>query len=230
MRLRPGCELILAHGAGSTAEFLDRAFPVTATQIPTITYDDRTGSTEKVAAALARRLTPNTIVGGVSIGAHAAAKAASNSPVTPVGAVFVMPAWLGDPPPDSVTARSAALVAQYGPEAVLSQLASDPLLADDWVTSELGRAWPDRPSLAAELATAATEPAPTLGELAGLEIPCVVVALADDPVHPVAVARAWADALPQSVLVVLDRNEPAADRSVFAQAALTGWRQLSVSR
>lgn len=230
MGKQPICELLLAHGAGSTADFLSRAFPASVTGVRASTHEDRTGSTRAVAAALVGRITPHTIVGGVSIGAHAAAKAALSSPVGAAGAVFVMPAWIGDPPADSPTARSAALIRQHGADHLLAQLRADPKLATDWVTTELAWAWPNRPTLATELATAATEPAPTRTELAALAIPAVVVALADDPIHPLEVAQAWAAALPNAVLMVVERDAPATNRSVFARAALTGWRRLNVSR
>jgi pimeloyl-ACP methyl ester carboxylesterase len=94
--------------------------------------------------------------------------------------------------------------------------------ARDWVTAELLAAWPDRPTLVAELRAAAAAPGPARCELAALTMPSCVLALRDDPLHPLEVARAWAAALPSAQLVELPRQAPAADRSVFG-AAVAAW-------
>lgn len=214
--------LVMAHGAGSRAEFLLRAFPVGVCGLPVIATDDRTGDVEQVTAGLLRRVGAlggrSVLLGGVSVGAHAAAFAAlSTPPQRLAGLVLVMPAWTGEAPPVSATAAAAAEVSRLGAEAVLQRLAADRVLARDWVSDELHLAWRQRPTLAAELTAAAGGPAPDHAELSRITVPALVLALADDPFHPLTVAQEWAGALPSATLVVLPRQAPGPDRAVFGQ-------------
>lgn len=216
--------LILAHGAGSGAEFLGRAFPPSECRMTARYLDERSADVSEITRQLLAAACESydqgvaPVLGGVSVGAHAAAFACLQAPPDLiVGCVLVMPAWNGPCPPDSPTATAAAEVGRYGADSVLRRLAGDPLLAEDWVAHELGKAWRDRPSLPAELATAARSSAPTLAELANLDQPALVVALADDPVHPIRVARAWAQAVPDAELAVIGRRDPSTDLAVFGR-------------
>ena len=168
MHRGPSRCLLLAHGAGSTAEFLLRAFPAGRCAADVHTLDDRTGSTRQMARRLAERAGvlrqkyDQVFLGGVSIGAHAAALAGPRAAVD--GYVFVMPGWIGPVDPAGPTALAAREMAALGAPAVLNRLAADPATKGDWVSEELVRAWSNRPSLAAELARAAAEPAPGPGD------------------------------------------------------------------
>lgn len=220
----PWAELtaVMAHGAGSGSGFLQRAFPADRLGVAKVTYvDDRTGSVARVARMLrsASHDDRPTLVGGVSLGAHAAAGllCSRHRPPHVAAGLLIMPAWTG--PPDVVadlTATAADAVATLGPDGVLADLD-----ATDWVTAELGDAWAwrDRAELAAELREAASQPAPTTSDLAAIDVPVAVVALAGDPLHPESVARRWSELIPASGLAVLGRDEPARDRAVFADAA-----------
>jgi hypothetical protein len=140
--------LILSHGAGSTGEFLSRAFPSRACGLATYYLDDRTGSVLAIAEQLAasaarhRRRHRRVLIGGVSIGAHAAALAATGPAAGVIdGLVLALPAWTGPAPAGSPTRAAAAEVAASGCDAVLDRLCDDPRFATDWVVAELRRAW-----------------------------------------------------------------------------------------
>lgn len=217
--------LILSHGAGSTSEFLSRAFPAEACGLATYYLDDRTGSVPAIAeqltagAARYRRRYRRVLIGGVSIGAHAAALAAAGPAAGLIdGLVLALPAWTGAAPASSATRAAAAEVAALGSEAVLDRLSEDPRFATDWVVAELRRAWPSRCGLAEELAGAADAPAPAVADLRAIEAAALVIALTGDPFHPVAVARSWAGAIPRAELVHIGRHEPSTDRAVFGRA------------
>lgn len=216
--------LIMAHGAGSSADFLARAFPARACGAATRYLDDRTGAVTNITEQLlacageAARRGDRPVLGGVSIGAHAAALACARSaPGMLAGAVLVMPAWLGPAPAGSPTAMAAAEISAIGAQGVLARLDDDPALRDDWVVAELRSAWRDRATLPHELAAAAAGAAPGVAALSMLRLPVLVVALADDPVHPLRVARAWSDAVPGADFEVIGRDEPAADLTVFGR-------------
>ncbi len=216
------CRVVLAHGAGSSSRFLERAFPAEALGAAECRYlDDRTGRIGEVMTGLAAAAPPPrpTVLGGVSLGAHATARllARPDLPAHVVGGLVVMPAWTG--PPGRVadmTAAAADAVAALGTAGVLAEL--DP---DDWVTPLLAGAWAERTDgdLVAELAAAATQPGPDEEMLRRIRVPVGIVALGDDPLHPESVARRWHDLIPHSALLQIPRSEPATDLSVFGATA-----------
>ncbi len=217
--------LVVAHGAGSSAGFLQRAFPGSSTGAALLAVEDRTGSVERIVDALARavdaarRRYRQVILGGVSIGAHAAALACAAAPPGAIdGCVFAMPAWTGPAPMPNPTAAAAAEVSSVGAAGVLRRLRADPALRGDWIVDELDAAWRDRPTLAAELRSAAVGAAPTAAELGRIGQPTLVIALAQDPVHPEHVAEEWTAALPSGSLYLIGRHDPGPDRAVFGRA------------
>ncbi|MGZ3147429.1 alpha/beta fold hydrolase [Lentzea chajnantorensis] len=155
------------------------------------------------------------VVGGVSLGAHVAASWAVRNPDRCAGLVLALPAWNGSPDgaPAALAARaSAQVVAAHGIDAALAGTSG-------WLHDELRRAWHGYGELLVpHLAEAAESVAPTLAELRSLDVPAGIVGCVDDPVHPVEVARAWADALPRAVLVetTLDAYPHALGRAVQA--------------
>ncbi|MEZ5117019.1 MAG: hypothetical protein R2737_12210 [Candidatus Nanopelagicales bacterium] len=234
-RSAPGATAVLAHGAGSTAEFVRRAFPRTALVAASVTrvvaLDDRTGDVARVTAAVVaaavreRAAGREVVLGGVSLGAHAAVLAAdrlASSGAPPAGLLLALPAWSGAP--DEVAAATAAAaddVAEHGVAGVLRRLRRDPVLAGDWVVAELARAWPgygDR-RLVACLRAAALSAGPADAVLRALPVPAGLVALADDPLHPERVARRWSTVLRTAAVEVVARDAPAADRAVLGRAA-----------
>jgi hypothetical protein len=81
------------------------------------------------------------------------------------------------------------------------------------------------------LSALAASDGPTPELLAALDVPAGIVALADDPMHPAAVAELWAASLPSAVATVLPFDAPVADRRVIGDAAVWAWREaLSGSR
>ena len=60
-----------------------------------------------------------------------------------------------------------------------------------------------------------------------IEVPVAVVALRDDPLHPLSVATAWAGLIPRAELVVLDRAQPGEGLPVFARSAARAFDALS---
>jgi pimeloyl-ACP methyl ester carboxylesterase len=93
------------------------------------------------------------------------------------------------------------------------------------VAAELAAAWPAYgDGLASSLRAAAASSGPTPDELAALAVPAGLVAFRDDPLHPAAVAREWAAALPRAVLRELPLAAPAPDRAILGATTLTALR------
>ena len=138
---------------------------------------------------------------------------------------MALPAWTGAPGAvAAATAASAAQVDRLGTTGALAAAGA----GVGWVAEELAAAWPAYgDELAASLRAAAAAAGPTPGELASVRVPVGLVAFTDDPVHPVAVAREWAAALPRAALCELDLATVAADRAVLGATAL---RALAAAR
>jgi pimeloyl-ACP methyl ester carboxylesterase len=227
---------VVLPGSGSTAEFVARAFagPLAAAGRALVTADpppprpgvrDPADAWGRALDELTTRQEPPALVGGVSLGAHAAARWAVRRPGATGGLLLVMPAWTG--PPDAVAAVSGATadeIDRVGVEAVLARLRA--LTAEPsetaWVVDELHTAWRrrGRAALVAELRGVAGSRGPDTGELQGVAVPCGVVALAGDPLHPSSVAANWAARLPVAGLVTVDHPAVAADRATLGSAAL----------
>ncbi len=219
---------VLAHGSGSSVDFVERAFgaPLAAAGFRLVTVEDRTGDVRHVTDLLvaSARAEGAVLLGGVSLGAHAAVRAAARPGVLPGlrGLLLALPAWTGAP--GAVAALSAVAAEQVqreGLPAVVRRLAGE-----GWVGAELAAAWPTygEQGLVAALRSTARSPGPTVAELRAVTVPVGLVALDPDPFHPVQQARAWVRLLPHAVLEVLPHDAPAADRAVLGRAALVGWR------
>lgn len=225
---------VILPGSGSTAEFVARAFalPLASAGYTLVTADPPPAAGDPAvewAGALDRLPTAPALVGGVSLGAHAAVRWAASRPGSTGGLLLVMPAWTG--PPDGVAAVSGSTAADldaHGVEQVVARLRDIPD-GVGWVLEELSRAWRHRgrTALVDELRGVAASPGPTETELAAVTVPCGVVALREDPLHPEYVARRWVAALPRAALETVGHAAVAADRQVLGIAAL---RALSASR
>jgi len=171
------------------------------------------------------------LVGGVSLGAHVAARWAAAAPRGRVaGLLLALPAWTGLPhaAPAAVAARRTAAQARRGGVAAAVAASAG---APSWLVAELGRAWAGYGAgLAPALEAAAEEPAPTAVELAGLDLPVGVAALVDDPVHPLEVAQEWHAALPRSALVTTTLAAFGADPGALGRAAALAWLRAARSQ
>ncbi|MDQ1633448.1 MAG: hypothetical protein QOJ32_257 [Frankiaceae bacterium] len=239
---------VVAHGAGSSRDFTRRAFAPALLEAGwrLVSYDlrshgastpvhdgDRLRMQDHVAdLLLVARSVDATLLGGVSMGAHAAVFAAAAEPATVTdGLLLALPAWTGRP--DVVAAANAVQAGELrrlGTAACLERICRD---HPGWVADELATAWPthDEDAFAAMLSALAASDGPTPELLAALDVPAGIVALADDPMHPAAVAELWAASLPYAVAAVLPFDAPVADRRVIGDAAVRAWREaLSGSR
>jgi len=210
---------LLAHGAGSCPETALRLLgPAVPEDVEAVAVDAR-GTARDVVARLSDAALGNDVVlvGGISLGAHAAVLWSSVAG----GAhelLLVMPAWTGEPADVSaLTAATADDVEAFGTERVLASITA--LAGDDWVLDELQRGWRtyDDVLLATTLRAAASSPGPTPEVLAAVTARTAVVALADDPLHPEAVARSWAALVPGAQLGVVPRHAPREDRGVLGR-------------
>ena len=219
---------LLAHGAGSCPETALRLLgPAVPDGVLPVAIDAR-GTVADVVARLddAVRGHDVVLVGGVSLGAHAAALW-SSATGSSSDLLLVMPAWSGEP--DDVAALTAATaddVETFGIDRVLATITA--LARDDWVLDELRRGWRtyDDVLLAATLRAAASSPGPTPEALSAITAPTAVVALDDDPLHPADVARSWAALVPGARLAVVGRHTPKDERGVLGR---TGRRLLDAA-
>lgn len=197
------------HGAGSSGRFVQGAFaaPIHEAGWRLATWDLRGhGDSDPVndvaghaieshvadLLAVADAVGPQ-VLGGVSLGGHAAVLAAPI--LRPLGVVACLPAWtgvgrLGEGPHAAV----AAQVAAQGIEAMTAALRADTSMAGwlrNTVVGDFERC--DARSLAAALTALDGGRAPDAADLTALPCPLALVAWPDDPGHPIDVAEHWAE-------------------------------------
>ena len=169
------------------------------------------------------------LAGGISFGAHLAAEWACAHPSRCAGLLLAMPAWHGAPGdcPAAVAARySAAAVSRDGLDATLAAVDVSP-----WLAAELSRAWRQHGAgLVDSLLAAADRPAPTLAQLATLDVPVGIVAVTEDPLHPASVAAQWSAVIPGAELRSLSFADFGADRSALGRAAVEAWQASAAKR
>jgi pimeloyl-ACP methyl ester carboxylesterase len=212
---------LLAHGAGSCPETALRLLgPAVPAGVEAQTVDAR-GTVEEVVARIddAARGRHVALVAGVSLGAHAAALWSAHGGRTGE-LLLVMPAWSGPPGTlAALTASAAHDVETLGIRGALAGVAAA-AEAGDWILDELHRGWTtyDAARLATTLRAAASSAGPTPEALALITARTAVVALADDPLHPLRVARSWARGIPGARLAVVARRAPDEDRGALGVA------------
>jgi pimeloyl-ACP methyl ester carboxylesterase len=223
---------VVAHGVGSSARFVATAFagPVLAEGRRLVVYDLRGHGASLPArrpdehrlavhvadldAVVATTRGDVEVVGGISLGGHAAvcavcrcgapamAAAAGGRPPSLRAVLACLPAWTGRAARGTgAHAAVAAQVERVGVAGILTQLRGDASLAG-WLRETLLTDYTrhDPASLAAALRALDGGDAPTTAELAALPVPLAVVAWPDDPGHPLAVAEQWVRSAPQAVL------------------------------
>ncbi len=219
---------VVAHGSGSCERFVRRALgpALAGAGFRLVALRDRSGDVETVTrglGALADRHRA-AIVGGVSLGAHAAVRVAVRRPGLD-GLLLVLPAWTG--PPGRVAALSESAADQVCADLAVGGMAAAAarVVGSGWAGEELAASWPGYggPGLVAALRATARSRGPTVGELRAVRCPTSVVAVRADPFHPIEVAAAWARAVPGAILTVVGPSALARDRSVLGVAAVGGW-------
>ncbi len=215
---------VVAHGSGSCGDFVRRSLgpALDAAGLRLVALEDRSGDVEQVAAALgeqADRLGA-AVVGGVSLGAHAAARVAAARPGL-AGVLLLLPAWTG--PPAEVAALSVTAAGEVAAGGLAS--AVDRVRGSGWAGQELARSWPSYGSagLVAALRATGASRGPEPAELRLMAAPAGIVGLRDDPFHPLAVAEQWAHLVPRAQLAVLDQADPARDRGALGRAVVAAW-------
>ncbi|GAB2838801.1 alpha/beta fold hydrolase [Lentzea nigeriaca] len=208
--------VVLLPGTASDEVFVRSVFAEPLSQVGAVFTAPRVRTLSERLTALENAFTGHPIVvGGVSLGAHVAASWAVRNPEKCAGLILALPAWTGAPDgaPAAQAARvSAEIVTGQGLDTALSGTTG-------WLRDELSRAWRGYgDQLVPHLEEAADHPAPTLDELKTLDVPTGIVGCTDDPVHPIEIAREWADALPRAVLTTttLDAYPRALGRAVRA--------------
>jgi hypothetical protein len=225
---------VLLPGSGSDDRFVRSAFagPLAAFGITAVTPVPRPGAdvVDGYRAALdAAAAEPGSLlVGGVSLGAHVATRWAAHHHAELGdrlrGVLVALPAWTGPAgnAPAALAARATAqLVRAGGVTGALAQAAAG---SPAWLAAELSRAWPGYgDGLALAFDAAAVEPAPDDAELACLDVPVGIAALADDAVHPLAVAQHWCATLPRAALVSSTLAAFGADPELAGRASILAW-------
>jgi pimeloyl-ACP methyl ester carboxylesterase len=231
---------IVVHGVGSSARFVVEAFagPVVAAGGRLVTYDLRGhGASTPVTDPTAHRLDdhvgdlaalvadlagPPAVLGGVSLGGHAAVRAADRG-VEADAVLACLPAWTG---PATVGAGPHAAVAaevrRVGIGTVLDRLRADTTMLAwlrDTLTTDYARH--DPASLTAALLALDGGDAPSEDELRHLvDHPLAVVGWPDDPGHPLAVAERWAALAPRSCLGQLALADLHGSRARLGEVAI----------
>ena len=213
---------VLLPGAGSSADFVRRAFGPALAGHELVAVPPAPGPSvvsaafaalDAAAAAYGPRL---RLVGGVSLGAHVAARWAGGRTLD--GVLLALPAWTGAP--GAVAAATGAAADQVDRLGVAGALAAARAGGVGWVADELAAAWPAYGDLLAPTLRAAAAVRGPVGRRAGGARPAGrLVAFADDPLHPLAVAEEWAALLPRAALRRLRLADLAADRAPLGAAA-----------
>ncbi len=226
----PRPRAVIAHGSGSSPDFVRRAFgpALDDAGVELVALDEPSGDVTVVVATLraAAERTRASLVGGVSLGAHAAALLAAEG-VPLDGVLLALPAWTGAP--DAVARLSDAAadeVERQGLPAAVERLADQ-----GWVGAELAAAWPryGQAGLVAALRATAVSAAPDPAALGRIGVPVGLVALRDDPFHPAEVARKWARLIQHATLEELAADDPATARAVLGRAVVRAWRRATAA-
>lgn len=157
------------------------------------------------------------VVGGHSMGCHTAAAWALENPdrveaLVLIGPVFGNPD--GESPEDRWDERAAALLSE-GPQGFAKEVSRG--IVDEEICQTVARLAEERAGLHEEPAAVAaalrevprSKPFDGLSSLETISAPCLIVGSRDeaDPAHPLATAEGWAEAIPDSTLMVEDEGE-----------------------
>lgn len=228
----PGAPVVFQHGLCGDARQTAEAFP----GVPgfrRVTLDCRGQGASEMGdvslaafaddvAALAERLTPPLVMGGISMGAAITLRLAVTRPDLVCGLILVRPAWGAEPAPPNMApnAEVAALLARLPPAAARAAFAASATArrlaaeAPDNLASLTG--FFDRAPLAdtARLLNviSADGPGVTEADVAALRLPALVCGCAEDAIHPLPLARHLAGLIPGARFAELPpkgRDKPA---------------------
>ena len=225
----PRTRVVLLPGSGSDEVFLGRVFTAALAAAGVRSVTVRPDPAAVVASG--RRALDEAaaepgplLVGGVSLGAAVAAGWALEHPGRVSGLLLALPAWWGAPgaaPAAVLATQTANRLRAGGVDGALAEVDAG---APPWLAAELRRAWTRQgPHLAAALDEAAAHVAPTVTELAGVDVPIGVAAAVDDPVHPLAVAEQLVARAPGAQLERLTLAELGADPGSLGRATVRAW-------
>jgi pimeloyl-ACP methyl ester carboxylesterase len=232
--------VVVAHGVGSSARFVVEAFaaPVLAASGRLVAYDLRGhGASTPVPDPRAHRLddhvgdllallatldAPPAVLGGISLGGHAAVRAADRGAES-AALLVCLPAWTGRAAPGvGPHAAVAAEVRRVGIAEVIERLRADTTM-EPWLRETLVTDYRrhDPASLLAALVALDGGDAPSEVEIAHLgDRPLAVVGWPDDPGHPLTVAQRWSALAPRGVLGELEIGDLAGSRAALGEVAL----------
>lgn len=179
-------------------------------------YPELIGDLERVVEA--EVATERFLLAGHSMGAHTAVGYALAHPERVSGLVVIGPTYTGEPSAETLAYWDglAAALEGEGIDGFVEYLTREGTTAADWRESvaRISRARMELHRDPRELAralreTPASRPFGSLADLAGLDVPALVVASGDeaDPGHPYAVAEAYAAALPRARLISEDEGQ-----------------------
>jgi pimeloyl-ACP methyl ester carboxylesterase len=233
--------VVVAHGVGSSARFVVEAFagPVLAAGARLIAYDlcghgssspagDPAAHTldrhvADLAAVVASLAAPPVVLGGVSLGGHAAVRAAGRGAASEAAVLACLPAWTGRATAgEGPHAVIAAEIERSGIGAVIERLRAEPSMPSwlrDTLVTDYSRH--DPASLTAALVALDGGEAPSVEELTSLDRPLAVVGWPDDPGHPLVVARRWAELASRGRLGQLRIADLSASRARLGEMAVT---------
>jgi pimeloyl-ACP methyl ester carboxylesterase len=158
------------------------------------------------------------LLGGHSMGAHTAVGYGLAHPERLSGLVIIGPTYTGEISPESLAYWDglATALEEAGIDGFVDYLLREGSTGEAWresvarISAERMRLHRDPQGLARALReTPASRPFASLEDLAGLDVPALVVASGDeaDPGHPYAVAAAYAAALPRARLISEDEGQ-----------------------
>jgi pimeloyl-ACP methyl ester carboxylesterase len=231
-----GCDVVLCHGLSATRRYVVHGSKVLPRRGYRLHLYDARGHGEsepsgpgegygypELVADLERvireRLGPGRpVVGGHSMGCHTAAAWALANPGAPSALVLIGPVYTGEEGDEELGRwdERADALALGGPEE-FGRAAASGLEANPEVHQTVERLARERarlhrhPEAVAEALRLVprSRPFASVRELSRIDVPVLVVGSRDeaDPGHPLAVAEAWADAIPGAELLVEEAGD-----------------------